>query len=389
MSNFKKEAGPLDFFKNFIAPDVKPDDINLSSTDLPQQQIETKEPAPVVQEKQPAQPKEKLPPQIKTPPYTAIPPEEQQEQLKSPVEPKNVDVYTYTTPPEYASLISGESARGADINYDNSIACLIYLASFGYDDCMWEVGEHHDKWDECDLQDSVTRKLADIIEDAVIHKTVEGYNGPPAALWQYSHPDCRCHYLCYKPVNDYNDIPDTAPGLPIYATPEDLREYKFKLWKRLPLGFIVDAYSLPPDINYRATAALKIISERNKYAEAMEWTKYIKPVRINRDGIVDIGLGMKHFINKDDLGFIIKIAGNDCLVYSNSYKRTFILEQNYIDELRLSESTEKIVDVNTFISTNDGLGIIYRIMEDNIFAYFPELDTITKVEEYTVLSLLT
>lgn len=283
-------------------------------------------------------------------------------------------VNEWQTPYEYTT--------GFNPKVDSSIGAIAYLRSLGYNEALWDVHESHDEWDICDELRGEIFTLDEIIDYASVHKIVKGYAHPPAGIWAHSHPDCRCHLICYPP-GTVDEIPDDAPGLPTYAEPELLHDFKFKLSYSFPI-VIVTSVTQAPDYHYLHQGAALQIIERYKQAQKENWVDDIQPIKINKTTMMEIELGLVHPIVQGDIGFQLQKTDNKSKIYSYTYKRIFNIPNKYIDILSLQESNASEYVPGTFINVDGNLAIINRILDGNILCYIPEIDTLTTINNIPI-----
>jgi len=305
------------------------------------------------------------------------------------VEDMSVDEYvdtqtqTYDGPiNEWATPQHYISDEGFNPKVDSSIGAIAYLRSLGYNIAFWDVNESHDEWDICDELRSSTFSLDELIDYASVHKIVKGHAHPPACIWAQSHPDCQCHLVCYPP-DTIDDIPDSAPGLPTYAEPELLNDFKFKLLQNLPV-VIVTPYTQAPDFYFFHQGAILQLLERFKKAEQDNWIEDIQPITINKTTMIEIELGLQHPITQGDIGFQLQRTNTKSRVYSWNSKRIFEIPTKYLTILSLQESDSTDHPPGTFVNVDGNIGLIHRILNGNILCYLPEIDTQVTVDNVPI-----
>ena len=291
-------------------------------------------------------------------------------------EDKNYVLYDKDIPSEYISA----GAPGVDI----SISALFYLKSLGYTQAIWELHETHTKKDICNNLAGRRFNLISIIQSAEAHKASKGYGWPPATIYQYSHPNCKCRYEVKKP-SMYTYIPDNAPGLPMNVSNEVLTDYKQRLFQILPDTFTVDSDMIAPDEPFRI-AIINDLMDRTKIASEENWIDAIKPIKIEKSTIVDTGLGMRHPVNEGDIGFVLKQSDDKAQVYSYQYHRIFTVPKDIIRVVDLKKTDKEPKKGNFVITEDDLLGFLYKIEEDgSMIVYVPEIESTVVINKLQML----
>lgn len=302
---------------------------------------------------------------------------------------ENFQLTTFKTPDEYIS------AGGRCI--DVSIGALLYLQSLGYQSGTWALNETHDE-SKClhkvdgnfypkgicrENSGKVFNLSTEIIQFAKAHKGAKGYNHPPATVFAHSHPCCKCRYILSPPTS-IDQIPNTAPHLPMNASPDIIADYKQKLLSRLPI-MEISAYVSPID-NRFAVAYLNNLIDITKTASTENWVEEIKPIKITKSIYAEIGLGLQHPVNEGDIGFVLKQSEDKAQIYSYEFHRIFTVPIDAIRIVDLKKSDAKPRKGQFILTEDDILGILYRVDDtDNFIVYLPEVEITTIINKVQML----
>ena len=257
---------------------------------------------------------------------------------------------------------------------DHSYASLVYLKDLGYTTATWHLSEVHPKHDICDDLDGRVMTVDELVNTAQ-------YN-PPSPIFTISHPKCRCYVTCEGPTSPH-DIPDSAPGLPLYASPEEILNYKEILFQNLvPLN--VDSMTLPPTQPHLS----QYFSTRTKFAEE-GWSTDIQPIAIYKEFSAMLPLGFSRPIYPGDTGFQLSISNLFSYIFLCELNRTIIAPTECLQILAL-QPTNTLAEQGIFVATNelgaDTVGVITRASEGTeVQAFIPELNsevTLTNFQKF-------
>lgn len=299
---------------------------------------------------------------------------------------------------------------------DTSINTFLYLREFGYKNAMWVIGPEHKatrchttEWSMgypiCDYLATAQLTLDNIIKYAQEFSDTHGFY-PPKAIIAFSHPGCLCHLICWPP-NSPEEIPDSAPGVPTFGSPEEILYYKQQIFPNLkeypvdrwtvlsPLvyaeanqsdAFIVDEADVQrqtPYVNSRKsrkekpTASLE--EERFVYADSA-WVEDIQPIRISHSYLFRSSMGPIRPIPSNYIGFQLSVTDNYAIVFLGNLSRTIIAPRNCIEIINLRPVFVTDVDSNSFIRIDDSYGLAIRVLEDGkVMCYLPDFDEMIAV----------
>lgn len=325
----------------------------------------TQEPIPAP----PVKPKAPVPP----PQKPVVEPEEEE------VKPKTYRIREYKTPRQFSNV-----SFISDVDY--SYLALLYLRSLGYNQAFWQLYDPmHTERDICDELRGNTYSIDDLLGNA--RKNWIKQQHPPAAIFSLTHPGCWCQITCYMPSSE-NEIPDSAPGLPIYANPEIVKEYKYNLFQSMPTTIEVSSYTLPPDYNFLHEAYANII-ERKKIAASEEWVDDIQPGRITKTDVVEIPLGLQQVMLDSDVGFQLRRRDDDSKIrfYSYRFNNVFDVPKDMFSIISLEPSHENEPASGKFARVDDMTGIISRVLDGKVTCYLPELESVADIDTWNILNI--
>ena len=260
---------------------------------------------------------------------------------------------------------------------------------------------YNNKWYAIPLKDIA--KLQKEIQDIQAGTKVEKWDSysPPSPIFSLSHPNCNCHLLCLDPLN-VNDIPDNAPGMPIFADPQVQQEFRQRIWDNImalpSAGIEVHAYTLPPDPNSSFTEEVIMNNkpddgtqlyasseERKKYAEE-RWLSDIKPVIISDNVYMRYPIGIIQPIIRGLKGFQVKTNNELSLVYVVEMNHLVYAPTEHLQFLQFSGyETPTSIERGDYvrISEEDTYGIIFNILsDDTVLAFVPMFDEVIAIEEF-------
>jgi hypothetical protein len=290
---------------------------------------------------------------------------------------------------------------------DASINSLAYLAALGYSVGTWVLGPEHnalgakrpkdlckpviDGIPICDRLNGSGLDLRGLISQAIAHANTHGYY-PPKPLIAQTHPGCRCSLICHAPATP-EMIPDNAPGVPVFGTPEELLFHKQRIHKNLK-DFQIDRWTILHPDTYSATTPQEGIVEEDieeftqpttisetKASESTdrykfaEWKEDIKPVKVKEGFIIRSSLGTYRPIPNTYYGLQTEQNGEYCKVFLGDISRIVTVPMKKIEEINIKSVNFSDADSNMFIKVDDTIGIIIKIYsEDKILAYFPDFN---------------
>jgi len=270
-----------------------------------------------------------------------------------------------------------------DYRKDNSYNTLSYLSDLGYKTAIWELAEAHPEVDICDTLNGRQFTLQELLLNA--------QHNPPSPIFTLSHPDCLCFLKCFPP-NGPEEIPDTAPGLPISRMDETayhtMSTYKNKLYKNMFEVFIDSFTMLPPKDQFIAYSAINKQEQIVKYGYSSTYRKFLQPVKIVQDMQAFLPLFLRQPIKQNTIGFQVMAGNNFSIVYINDYTRSFILPTRSLNKFKFSsgkEVTSSELKRGDFFVVDDAIGIVrwldathvnYFVPKSNSTSTIPHLNTI-------------
>jgi len=269
-----------------------------------------------------------------------------------------------------------------DFKNDNSLPCLEYLVSLGYTTGMWLLNEQtHVERDICDDYHGLTLDLRALLSSSQRQ----------APIFTQSHPGCKCYILC-QPPSSAAEIPDTAPGLPLYGTPEEIQQRKELLYANF---FAIPIYA-DSVLNTSITQTVAHLKTKNriKVGKAsftdVDWKKFIIPVMLPFDIIVSYSNFLQQPLFEGSVGFLVNVYRDSGLgfVYFSNRNSLFPIHTFYLQEIKnFSKANISDLQPNMFVLVEDEIGIIHRISGDDIYCYLPRpnLFIITHVDLVTPL----
>jgi hypothetical protein len=259
-----------------------------------------------------------------------------------------------------------------DPKNDHSYNTFKYLESLGYRDAVWTLAEAHSKPDICDDLQGLS-----FTTDWLLFTS---QHNPPSPIFSRSHPDCRCFVTCTPPSSP-EEIPDSAPGLPMHGTPEELLEYK----KRIFSNFVtinVDSQTFPPDTTHYSD----IFKVQKRYAE--EEAIEVEPVIVKNKLRLLLPFGLYRPVIEPYQGVKVKRKGDICTVYFSSFNREVEIPMQFLEVLTLQQASNASPEDGMFVTlANGALGQISRVMGDTTYCYNSTSNQVEEVTNFTILSL--
>jgi hypothetical protein len=299
-----------------------------------------------------------------------------------------------------------------EAHMDASINTFIYLREFGYTTAMWVLGPEHvatschpTEWSMgypiCDYLSSAQLTLDNIIQSAQEHADAHSYF-PPKAIIALSHPACRCHLVCFPPASP-EDIPNTAPGLPTFGEPEEILQYKQRIFPGLQ-EFPVDRWTVLSPLIYAQAAqsdALIVdeadVQQKTPYATSKKkkkssfeeerfvfagsaWVDDIQPIRISKSYLFKSSMGPMRPIPNTYVGFQLSVTDTYARVFLGDLSRTILAPRECVEIANLQPVSLSEIDVNSFIRIDDSFGLVIRALDDGkAQCYLPDFDEVASV----------
>jgi hypothetical protein len=256
---------------------------------------------------------------------------------------------------------------------DHSYNTFKYLYSLGYRDAIWHLAESHGEYDQCDELNGMS-----FTTDWLLFAS---QHNPPSPIYSRSHPDCRCFITC-NPPSSPEEIPDDAPGLPLFGTDDQILEFKRKIFANLvPLD--VDSQTMAPPEEHLAY----LYSSRLKFGKEDKWKENIVPIKTQKDFRLVLPLGLYRPMIEEYIG--IKLEENDEMTKSYIYdlNRIVYIPNEFLTTLNVKEDTSREVKPGEYVYIDNSiLGIVTRILEDKVFCFIPDFNIIAQVSSYTPLN---
>lgn len=308
---------------------------------------------------------------------------------------------------EFISIMSTHEAlsEAHPCHVDGSLEVLRYLNSFGYDQCSFELGMEFDpkkcrKEKTLGLEEEKGEPICpkrigyyninDLITGSFTHAMEKGYTRQRPII-SLTHPSCSCSLLCVAPT-DITQIPDTAPGLPLYGTSEEIDSYKEAILDTLTdvyvnrWTFLSDTLVNPS----RSIITSHMLPERIKTA-AENWEEEIRPIRISRD-FVFLSLGkIVRPIPSSYVGFQIEKSKDKIKVYLINTNSIIEIPRELVKYVQLREipKPSTITPNNAYVRVDDMLGMLLMKLDDNsALCYFPEFQATVFVDEWSSLEII-
>jgi hypothetical protein len=298
------------------------------------------------------------------------------------VEEGEVEVHQYR-----ADVPEDLQARLGDPAVDHSYTALMYLYSLGYNRIDFMLNPAEDR--EYDICDELAKEnpwdLEGIVSNAIEDSAVKGY--PVAPLFWLSHPGCLCYLLVYAPDTP-DDIPDTAPGLHMWADEERLLAEKEELFNTLPTIVEVDSLTMAPEVFEQVKGSLAEDTSRTKKGQG-GWVEEIKPVQIKEDIYIKQPMGLVQIVNRGAKGFQLEIYNEIAKVFLYEFGRELYIPIDSYSTLSLSLSNKTDPDEGDFIvADEEDLAIAYGMMDDELLVYDPEYNNAVRIDEWRVLEIV-
>ena len=313
-------------------------------------------------------------------------------------------------------------------NMDGSFMLLEYLKSVGYKEVGWIRGPEFketnchkvDGWPICTVNLGLHKDIESLLRESKNHSEAKGYS-PPKPIIYLSHPNCGCGLRCYAP-RSVEDIPDSAPGIPLHANDEIKKKYKEVLYHRLrdmninrwsalsqaDLDKYVRSFKLP--FIYKVKNKKKDIEERellknigtvpdtyasnnswNKAAieEGEVWTDDIRPIALTEDIIYFQEPFILQPIPKNYVGFQLEKTEKKARIFLPNIGYEIEVPKNVINYLELRPSKIQ-PDANVFISIEGDMAIIIAYEEyEKSLCYIPSFKELMFLDgNYTTLEIL-
>jgi hypothetical protein len=148
---------------------------------------------------------------------------------------------------------------------------------------------------------------------------------PPSPIFTLSHPKCYCFLNCDPPFSP-DQIPDDAPGLPLYGKREEIDEMKMGIFPNLQI-ISVDFLTLPPENTHYGTFG----SMKKRYG-AVKSYRISKPVIISQDFKCLLPMGFYRPLFKDLIGLQVEDSDFFATVYIQKLFRTFKFPKQFLSD---------------------------------------------------------
>lgn len=284
--------------------------------------------------------------------------------------------YKIIIPPEL-------EARFGDPRIDHSYSTLMYLESLGYDRVDWMLNPAEDReYDICDELATQTFTVTGILRNAEEDAQAKGY--PVAPIFWLSHPGCMCYLQVWAP-NTPEEIPDDAPGLHMWADPEQLSKEKEELWNTLETIVEVDRSTLPPQM-FKAITHTHLNHNRTKESVIKNWMEDIKPIKITGNIFVRTSSDLIQLIFKDSRGFQLENYKDIARVFLYEYGRDFVIPESSFTLLEVELSSKK-VEEGDFVIVDGGIGLSYGQIDEELLVYDPDYNSLIRADEWQVLEM--
>jgi len=318
---------------------------------------------------------------------------------------------------------------------DASINAFTYLKAMGFTRGMWEIGPEHlncvgEKGRDCcrphneiDPNTPICQvlwnrefSLDQIINNARSYAEEHSFY-PPKAIIGLSHPGCKCHISCWMPTNA-EEIPDSAPGLPAFADPEELLYYKEQTLAKIR-SFSQDGVSIPVDrwtalsadiyeniytpeeveleeslkekwettpLNWETPNAFQ---KNLRYIRAAEkWVEDIKPVIVRKGFIYKNISNLIRPIPDTYFGIQLERSEKKRKIFLSNMNYLIIVPDRNIEEVRIRAITSSKPEPHNFIKIDDTFGIIITVLPNNkIYCYLPEFNEKIFVDSGTIYEI--
>ena len=266
---------------------------------------------------------------------------------------------------------------------------------------------YNNKWYKIPLKDIA--KLQQEILDIQAGTKTEKWKAysPPSPIFSLSHPSCSCFLLCLDPLSA-REIPDNAPGMPMFADPQVQQEFRQRIWDNImalpAAGIEVHAYTLTPDPNSSFTEEIYMkedsddgsqlyasIEDRKKFAEE-QWKPDIQPV-ITKDNVyMTYPMGITQPIMSGLKGFQIKSNNDLSLVYLVDMNHLVYVPTEHIEEIKFTG-----YEVPTSIERGDYVriseegtnAIIFDILaDDTVLAFVPDFEEVVSIDNFEKMLII-
>lgn len=337
---------------------------------------------------------------------------------------------------------------------DASYNVFIYLKAFGCTTGTWYVGPEHLKG--IDNVNTTSRKklkqkcsplidgvpictslaaneynIDDLVAMALGNSKKDIYF-PPKGIIGNSHPGCTCRVEVYLPDSPQN-IPDSAPGLPTYGSPEEMLVYKERIFKKLKKiavkGFVIpvdrwttlskdiyaDTYTrgqmideYEGDIYHKDTLPELLTeddlddeleekyhgaysySEINKFAKKDEqWFDDIKPVIVSNGFVFKNRFGVLRPVPTTYMGFQLARNEKSSLIQLSYMNFPFKVDSVNVKEVKLRKVPSSQADCNMFVKVDDTFGIIIQVYSSNkMLCFLPEFGNTVFVDSGDIYEII-
>lgn len=334
-------------------------------------------------------------------PTKPIPPKKQEVPRKEPKE-KAQELVMLTS---FFPTITEQSIFNEDdsSNIDSSLTVFDYLKARGYKFGTWLISENFDQNNchkvlgkpVCLKNSGKTFSIDFIINFANEHADAHGYF-PPHPFFALAHVNCNCGILCHKPTS-LTQIPDTSPGLPMFADRKTINKFKKQIFEKLKDVYVNRwTFMLQSDIDeifpedtkarYYDIFNSNPYKEEDVYASSDEiiktakWKENIKPISLN-EGFLFVQ--NKKFITPVPSNYFgFQLSSNEKSAHIYLVNLGYVIEVpknilNYI-EIRPINRKPKSFD---YIMIDNELGIILSVEnESRPLVYLPEFNDVMELD---------
>ena len=286
-----------------------------------------------------------------------------------------------------------DSQRG---HVDLSINAFTYLKSLGYKEAIWQLGQEFDYNDcngSCSANAGKFFNIDNVITTSDVHSSKNSYF-PDKPFVALAHPSCRCSMTCFPPYS-INDIPDSAPYLPMNADKKLLKVCKEKLLSLLQdidIDRWTSLYNIDQQMNLDQMEDfydnMKHASS-NERIKTAEWEEKIIPIKLKRSFMLYFPMGIIRPVPANYIGFQLSRSENLSKIYLVQLGYVIEVSSDLIQELVLAPSDDLDIKTNPFVMIDGELGIIifHHDYEDTI-CYLPEFDEKMSVDSFQVMKIV-
>lgn len=275
---------------------------------------------------------------------------------------------------------------------DLSLNVCKLLHDYGYMAAWFQLGPEYDP-DNCDKGEGsgfgkcweiegFSFDFSYLIDNAHIDAAQKGYY-PPKPIIALTHPGCACSLKGVSPVSA-EAIPDSAPGLPWSVKSKQLIKYKEELYSTLK-DIIFDRFTTLQiaSSGMKASSFIKNTEWKEKRAE---FKKNVKPVKIIKNYLYQVGLGLVRPIPREYFGFLLEESSDNSNIYLSNMDRVVEIPNDYFTEIFLEETGSKESNDVSYVLSNGNIGILMYLFPDKTaYVYFPHIEKKLVVSDWMIL----